>query len=341
MENKVIKRLGYSFLIIFMALFVSEWFIRFYNSRVKNICPVYFLTQFQPYYKTSSVPGLIYEMQPGIIMVEDAEEGIPVNSLGFRDKEYSLSKPENVFRIIGLGDSICYGLSIEFQDRFLKIIEKRLNEKFNNKGIDYEVINCAVCGYNLTQYYLNLKNKALRYNPDLAIFSLWVDDLDAAYVPAFIGNRNFIMNAHRYLIEHSYLWKFLFFKFFEERRYRPDFFERMKGEENLRSLNKIIDLAQNNNVRLLFILQSTLQSDYFNSAARDNYESIEAILKERGIPFIEMHPFYLRHEKNIEQLANAAGDSHPNKRGNEIIAEVIFDYLINTYPIYFNTVSLE
>ena len=34
---------------------------------------------------------------------------ITINSFGFRDKEYSISPPDQVYRIVSLGDSVAFG----------------------------------------------------------------------------------------------------------------------------------------------------------------------------------------------------------------------------------------
>ncbi len=315
--------------ITFLILFIAEISVRFYNSRVKNICPEYFNLNFYPYYKISSILGLVYEMNPSIVMPDDKERGdnIFTNSLGFRDREYSLSKPKDVFRIVGIGDSICYGENVEFDKRFLKLIEKWLNKSSRSKNNKYEVINCAVPGYNLTQYYLDLKEKALKYNPDLVICSLWIDDLQPPYIPSFI-NRSIIKRIHHYLIDHSYLWRFLFYKLFAERLYSSNLMK-INLETNLNSLDKMIKLAKNNDIKILFILQSTLLPDYDGD---DFYGEIKSILNQKDIPWIEMHPFYLKYlgKRDLGALANAPGGSHPNIEGNKVIARILFEYLMNS-----------
>jgi len=56
-------------------------------------------------------------------------DGLKINSVGFRDKEYNLKKDENVFRILTLGDSNTFGWNSNLQDIYAKVLEKKLNEK--------------------------------------------------------------------------------------------------------------------------------------------------------------------------------------------------------------------
>ena len=45
-----------------------------------------------------------------------------------------------------MGDSSLFGWGVPFEDSGLKVLERRLNEKFRPQK--FEVINCAVPGYN-------------------------------------------------------------------------------------------------------------------------------------------------------------------------------------------------
>ncbi|MBV8199766.1 MAG: SGNH/GDSL hydrolase family protein [Acidobacteria bacterium] len=88
------------------------------------------------------------------------------NSLGFRDREHSVAKPAGVYRIVVLGDSIAAGLHVERnEDVFPPILERLLGQA----GLRAEVINLAVSGYNTQQEVELLREKGLRYHPDLVL----------------------------------------------------------------------------------------------------------------------------------------------------------------------------
>lgn len=64
---------------------------------------------------------------------------VKTNSRGFRaDKDYDASKPDNVIRILVLGDSITMGWGVNYKDTYPFILETLLNE---NSSKTYEVIN--------------------------------------------------------------------------------------------------------------------------------------------------------------------------------------------------------
>ena len=67
-----------------------------------------------------SNPNICYKMKP---------EGLyGVNSEGFRGDDFVLEKPQNMTRIIMLGDSITYGYPVETKETFTYLLGERLNE---------------------------------------------------------------------------------------------------------------------------------------------------------------------------------------------------------------------
>jgi len=69
-------------------------------------------------------------------------ENYPSMGLSLRDYEYSVEKPANTYRIIGLGDSFAWGWGVADNRRTtFKYLERWLNT--NKEGKKYEVINCA------------------------------------------------------------------------------------------------------------------------------------------------------------------------------------------------------
>ena len=95
------------------------------------------------------------------------------NSLGYRDTEHAVAKPPGVYRVVVLGDSIAAGLKVErLEDTFPPILEGLLRQA----GVDAEVINLAVSGYNTQQEVETLKDKGLRYRPDLVLVAYSLTD---------------------------------------------------------------------------------------------------------------------------------------------------------------------
>jgi len=121
------------------------------------------------YLKKSDLPAVVYEFKPGIGSYFKLA-GFKTNSQGLRDKEYSLEKTANTFRVAVIGGSFTVPAGVEIDQAFHSILENRLNQEFPD--LNYEFINFAVSGYRINNKIATLKQKALEYKPDLILFVL-------------------------------------------------------------------------------------------------------------------------------------------------------------------------
>ena len=99
---------------------------------------------------------------------------VSINSDGFRDREYSVEKPEGTCRIIFLGDSALFGSGVDLEDTVPKLLERKLNETLDGK---FEVLNFGVSGHNLRDEIALLNRKGLKYRPDLVLLLLSHNDV--------------------------------------------------------------------------------------------------------------------------------------------------------------------
>lgn len=103
------------------------------------------------------------------------------NSIGFRDREHTIDKNSNVFRIVVLGDSYAQALQVPFEQSFPYLLEQKLNSNANIQK-EIEIINLGWSGFGTDQEYLTLKYIGLEYNPDLVILAfLTGNDLRSNY----------------------------------------------------------------------------------------------------------------------------------------------------------------
>jgi len=117
---------------------------------------------------------LVYELKPSF-PAETIYSYIKTNKYGLRDYEYSLAKPPNTFRICAIGDSMTFGLNLAMEDTYPKILERTLNSIYGDRR-RFEVINFAVAGYNSSQEEIVLKEKCLRFSPDMILVGFCLND---------------------------------------------------------------------------------------------------------------------------------------------------------------------
>ena len=98
------------------------------------------------------------------------------NSLGFRDVEHTLAKPEGVFYILGLGDSFTYGVGISFEESYLFRLEKMLNER-QGEHPKIEIIKAGIPRFFPEAERLVLQHYGIKFNPDLILIGFLVNDV--------------------------------------------------------------------------------------------------------------------------------------------------------------------
>lgn len=109
----------------------------------------------------------------GTLVTTESETEVRVNSVGLRDQEYSLAKPEGVTRIAVLGDSFVWGYGVEQDENFAAVLETQLNEA----GYPVEVLNFGLTGYGTDQDYLAYLEEARAYDPDIVILAFYENDV--------------------------------------------------------------------------------------------------------------------------------------------------------------------
>lgn len=137
----------------------------------------------RPIYRKSHNPYLRYELIP------KAESGyVSINSDGFRGPECPVSKPNNAFRIIMLGDSETLSIMLPGSDTLASQLENLLNR--NTSSLHYEILNFGVEGYNTFQELEQLKTKGLKYKPGLIILNYVLNDPEPG---EYYLNKTFLM----------------------------------------------------------------------------------------------------------------------------------------------------
>jgi len=66
------------------------------------------------------------------------------NRLGFRERDFDIPKPRDVYRVMVLGDSLTWGAGLAVEQRYTSIAEQLLNDSRDNTR--YEVLNFGISG---------------------------------------------------------------------------------------------------------------------------------------------------------------------------------------------------
>jgi lysophospholipase L1-like esterase len=285
MEQKLspFKSLLFSVLIIFILFCCLEGLLRVY-SYIKNKTPKSILDTLP---MAISNENRIFDLKPNYhqtYKTSEFEIDIKTNSDSLRDVEHSIDKPPNTYRIVVIGDSMTFGWGVNLEDTWWKILEDKLNN--NSKNIKYEVINLGVWMYTYDQQYLRLKEKGLKYQPDLVIQDIYWPHLRTIATHQWQKDENGkiikIIDPTVYVSKEGILKtkdKNLFISFLKQ---------------HSKLLNFIISRLQT-----ILLKKSLITSDLplldedsfskFNDTWKKAFESIKQtkqLLEEKGIPYI-------------------------------------------------------
>lgn len=118
--------------------------------------------------------GTLYRQKPSL----DLDLGsyrLRTNRLGFRGPEIEREKPEGTFRILILGDSVCYGTGVNDEVTFVRRWEADLNRRGSRR---FEVVNTGHPMYDTNQELAVLKDAGLALQPDLVLLVYVVNDIE-------------------------------------------------------------------------------------------------------------------------------------------------------------------
>lgn len=99
---------------------------------------------------------------------------VVVNNFGFRDGEIISPKPEGIYRIIVLGDSLTWGAGLSESQRYTNLAEKQLQKKYPDKNI--EVLNFGISGGPMIAHHQILEQLKEHIEADLIVVGFCLND---------------------------------------------------------------------------------------------------------------------------------------------------------------------
>ena len=245
---------------------------------------------------------------------------IKTNSLGLRsDREYLVPKPQNIKRILVLGDSITMGWGVSFKETYPYILETLINK---GSKLNFEVINSGVGNYNSASELSALKRLSA-LEPDMIILGFYINDLEDIRPSSGLSY---------FLSRHSYLYAFIWSKLINIKYYYPNndyqsYYSKLYQDPNLRfkamdAINQMIEIANKRRIPFVFINIPEMHSFKEGSfqAAGDFTKEIKREHPE--IIFVDLAE--ILKGNNARDFWVSSEDPHPNANLHRIIAESVY-----------------
>jgi|GEM_PF-3010873 len=109
---------------------------------------------------------------------------ISTNSAGFRDRERTLQKPADTWRVAFVGDSFVFGLDLTDAQTLPRQIEDELQRRGGLGGRAVEVLNFGLPGLNFEGMGRVTQIVVAAYHPDVVLYSFISDDISRTDVIA-------------------------------------------------------------------------------------------------------------------------------------------------------------
>ena len=287
-------------------------------------------------FRLSANPRIGYEMIPSLVYVGGGgryDFRGPSNSMGFRDREHSVGAREGTYRILVLGDSIGEGLRIEDDGQiFPAVLESRLREL----GLDAEVLNFSVNGYNTLQEVETLKEKGLAFRPDLVLLAYCLNDtarIDGGILAALrardegaAGRR---VNAARLTpwLGRSALYRFLRYRVFEPDH--PPVDDGTLDEDSVaRAFADLERLAQDGRFAVLVAVFPRLDAMLDPYPFLHEHAQVRARATRHGFTVVDLLPPLLECSRTGEGPVGF-DTFHPTARGHDCAATALADQVLD------------
>ena len=254
---------------------------------------------------------MIYELQPNL-QTNFGENLLLTNVEGMRERrDFAIPKPEAVFRVVGIGDSGWFGWGLAQEEDVLAVLESRLNQQ--NEGVRYEVLNLCVPGYNSRQELEMLKERGLKYAPDVVLVSWSRNDFN---LPAFIQPQREFNDP-----EVSYLYQLIFERdefnkqtevnlrdvnALNKKYIDPDMLKQAGDEGVVAAFQELVELGRDHHFRMLVVGAMDARAEAAMNSAGVSYINLESAIERGAYP----------EEWYIHAI-------HPRARGHAVIAEYL------------------
>lgn len=310
--------IAFEIVLFLLIIFLATKIIGLHKNNVKGIKFVSKIYKNDIVFSPNSTNlKYFYEPKPNSISKfvqkwSGVESNYSINSDSLNEIiEYPISKDNDVFRIITIGDSFTFGLYVDQRSSYPKLLETSLNSKIKCDGISrFEVINLGVYGYDLEYAIQRLNKRGLKYNPDLVVWlvNYWnFEKINEYIIP--ITKQSYYQSIEQLDDNYNYLRT--------EKAY-----EELLNKYGLKFIKEydkyVFGKINRHNEKLLIISFQSLNKEYkdmINHLAQENPLSIS-------------HS-YISDISPIKSYIYP--DGHPTEKGSKKIEEEIFTRILSEF----------
>ena len=324
----------------------SKWFV-WENGRYEPTAPgVRAIREASPLgiamgqYRAGSKLKQVFASNPHGQLDDDNGVEYSINSLGLRGPEIAAEKPAGTFRILGVGDSITFGIGVRDKETYLRQIETALNAQYHDRP-RFEVLNSGVQGYNTYDEVIALEKRWLPLQPDLVVIFFYLND---AYKDDLIQNMGQELGVHRKATPLGRVSR-IYDLYAHNRQTRRDraaieklyndrFFAQAEAalptsaydwRKSRAALEYAAGLARKHNFKLALVILPELYQLDGNYPFEAVHRLVANTGKELGIPTLDLLPVFKGLDPST--LWVHPTDHHPNRDAHTLVAGAVDKFL--------------
>jgi hypothetical protein len=238
-----------------------------------------------------------------------------INSLGLRDKKYTLLKPDSTQRWVFLGGSYILGPGLSKEQTFEAITENYVNDSLMEHGSRQrlEILNYSMGGYMLTQQVALCKGKAFESSPDKVFYFCHPDEELYA-----IRNLSRLTSYGISVKQFPVLDSIVQVAGLSQSESRLEMFRNLEPyKERIVKWGyaELVQSCRAHHAEPVWVFLPTTTDG--NTA--DRYAHLSALAKASGFTVIDLSGVYAGHKADEIQIGEP--DTHPNSLGNLLIAK--------------------
>jgi len=249
-------------------------------------------------------------------------EQIETNRFGYRDLDYeSMIKPEDTFRIAFAGDSITLGLSVDWEDTFVRQFETEANKKEFRQNI--QALNFSVDGYNAPQVCEMIKTKVIDFSPDIVVYTMCLNDFDfcassGLKIRYFRKPKSFFLSKVKSAYRRMFGGDFHLYHF---RKNKDVVFQ------NILDIKEVLERKGSRFRVVILPVFPENATDFDNYPLRGVHKEIGLFLLKNGIRSLDLLDAFSHLEKPLRDYCYDIW--HPNVFGHRLIAKQLVSFLLS------------
>jgi lysophospholipase L1-like esterase len=265
-----------------------------------------------------------YSDNPRGYFDENNEVRGTINSAGFRGKETDFEKRPGTTRIAFLGDSFVLGIGV----RDAHTLPVQFENEMQGKADNVEVLNFGVSDSSTDSQVELLENYVLKFDPDVVIIVLFLNDPDRKGTKAFFSGAQILSRVRKF----SYFAHALIGRIERPlmhrravRHYREGFDESSVGWMNIKdALRKGKSLSVEHDFQLVISIYPILFQLGAEYPFRQAHRTVMEFSNSIDVPFVDLLDAFV--ETEYGELWVHKSDQHPNEVAHNLAARWLSEF---------------